>query len=86
MAERITEQQRFRWYHPHWYRNGVRARALLPRLREYGIRDPIHGILPDRRPLPSAWTLGITLLADSAERRLQWFVEEYLTDKLIGRR
>ncbi len=86
MAANASEQRAIRWYHPRWYRNGVRARVLLPRFRERGIHDPVHGILPDRRPLPSAWTLGITLLCNTAERRIKWFVEEYLTGMLTGKR
>lgn len=85
MPEQTSELAAFRWYHPHWYRKGVRARSLLFRLREYGVHDPVHGMLPDRRPLPSAWTLGVTLICNKAERGITWFVEDYLTGMLTGK-
>lgn len=60
------------------YRRGVRARTIISGLREAHpyVHDRIHGWLPDRREIPSAWQLGITLALNKAERSLQRLVEE----------
>ncbi len=76
MATLVSAERPVVSYIPRIYQRGARARAIIQDWREkYGIRDAIHGLLPDTRPLPSAWEMGIVLEMNKVERRLQFLFE-----------
>lgn len=69
---------------------GAHAQNMLRNIRESTpIHDPIHGFIPDRRPLPSAWAMRLALVLLPVERKLQRFVEVTLpaeADRRLGGR